>query len=72
MTIRRRARSVTRQVAASLRRVLIVGVAIAGLALAIAGVALIYPPAALILSGVALLAFLTFDPSAAGRLTWPR
>jgi len=42
------------------------------LLLVIAGIALIYVPAALIASGLALLAAVTFDPTRAGRLTWPR
>jgi hypothetical protein len=40
--------------------------------LVVAGIFLIYPPAALIAGGVAIFAFLTFDTTAARRLTWPR
>lgn len=36
------------------------------------GAALIYPPAAFILAGIGILGALTFDPTRAGRLTWPR
>jgi hypothetical protein len=44
----------------------------ASTALVLAGVALIYLPAALIGGGLAGFAFLTFNPGAARRLTWPR
>lgn len=45
---------------------------ITAMALIIAGVAMISVPAAFIASGLAILAAVTFDPSRAGRLTWPR
>lgn len=51
---------------------LTLAVALAGLVLIVAGIALIYLPAGLIAAGLALIAGLTFDPSRARRLTWPR
>lgn len=45
---------------------------VVALLLIIAGIALVYPPAAFIAAGIAVLAAVTFDPSKAGRLTWPR
>lgn len=54
------------------RWVLTVAVTLAALGCIVAGIALIYPPAGLIATGVALIAALTFDPSAARKVTWPR
>lgn len=48
------------------------GALIVALALIITGIALIYLPAAFIATGLAVLAAATFDPTRAGRLTWPR
>ena len=47
-------------------------VAVVGVALVVAGIALIYPPAGLIAAGFALLAGLFFDRAKLRKLTWPR
>jgi len=55
----------------TIRMLSILGV-LAGVGLVVAGVALIYAPAGFVVAGVALLGLITFDPTAARRLTWPR
>lgn len=54
------------------RQLLALAVAVLAMVLIVAGIALIFPPAALIAAGVALIGLLTFDPTHARRLTWPR
>lgn len=53
-------------------RVAIWALAVVALACIVGGIALIFPPAGMIATGVALLAALTFDPTAVRKLTWPR
>lgn len=45
---------------------------VTALALIVAGIAMLSIPLAFISSGLALLGVVTFDPTRAGRLTWPR
>lgn len=54
------------------RGLLSLSIAVAGLACIVAGIAWIYPPAGLIATGLALFLALTFDPSSARKVTWPR
>jgi hypothetical protein len=65
-------RPVRRALAVSLRRSLLLLMVLAGVVLVVAGIALIYPPAGVIAAGLALFGILTFNPSAARRLIWPR
>lgn len=60
------------RLAAAWPRLAVLAVIVAAFALVVAGIAFIYPPLGLISGGVALLAILTFDPTKAGKLTWPR
>lgn len=54
------------------RALVTMALAIIAVALVVFGLSLIYPPAGFIAAGLAVLAILTFNPTAAGRLTWPR
>ena len=47
-------------------------VALAALACIVIGIWAIYAPAGLIATGLALFLALTFDPSSARKVTWPR
>jgi hypothetical protein len=44
----------------------------AGIGLVVLGALLWFPPAGLVAAGLALLGSVTFDPSKAGSLRWPR
>lgn len=54
------------------RRTAAIAASALGVVLVVAGLGLAYPPAGVVAAGVALLALTTFDPDAAGRLSWPR
>ena len=54
------------------RALVSLSVALAALACIVVGIWAIYPPAGLIATGLALFAGLTFDPSSARKVTWPR
>jgi len=49
-----------------------VSVALTALGCIVVGIWAIYPPAGLIATGLALFLALTFDPSSARKVTWPR
>lgn len=57
---------------AARQRLVALALAILAMVLIVGGIFLIYPPAGMVAAGLALLGLLTFDPSHARRLTWPR
>lgn len=70
--LRMRAGRLGRAVARRTRPALIYGLALAGIGLVLVGIALIFLPAALIAGGLSIFFILTFDPTQARRITWPR
>jgi hypothetical protein len=65
-------RPIRQALARSVRRSLLMLTILAAIVLVVTGIALIYPPAGVIAAGLVLFGFITFDPSAARRLIWPR
>lgn len=60
-----------RRASAGAIRLFVLALLLAGVGSIVAGLALWHPAAGLVGAGVAVLAGLTFDPAAAGKLRWP-